>query len=640
MKKIGEYAFYLALADILLVACGWGAVRLGVEQSYPLLATILYRFLPLLAILPAYFFTRFMPFERWVMKASGIIIAVAGVCMIVVAYPDLRAFIDKKAPFTFNLLAVIASPVFLTILGLNINIRAGRAFVGVQREEGQYKQSKLATFGSARLANETETSRFALETSGLLFGIDKSGRKLRWDADGLALVISPTGGGKNTKAIQPWLQEYRGGILNTDPKGQNYAISAIARRLLGHRVYRVCPTPIPKCTGPQHRFNPMDMLINPRADSPLEKSSFIDDVTKLADALMQRGKDDKEHFVSLARTIIAGAIAATAVEYLGRDRSFTTVFKLLMSGEEKVEQWANRMMAFPEIGAGLPALAANAILNAKADERGSMFTTLTRQLEWLVDPMVQEALSVSDFDMADVVRGDADLFICVRSEHSGRLSRLFRLLINTAVIVAIRQPTKPKYGFKLLLNEMAILGRMNILLDVEKNEGVITWGRDYGISVACDLQTRAQLTAAYGEEGAHTWLSQAAMLMIFGVSKASSKDAKEYSELTGETTVLVQNDSQGAGTSDKGPHVMGGGSSGNLSISKGEQRRFVMTADELRRLPKHKAVIFMRDCEYPILTTSPTYYEQPEWYGRYGFNPYCDEDTPQPYAVAVREIAS
>jgi type IV secretion system protein VirD4 len=621
----------LALADAVLLGAAFAALHVYGRGLEPEILSALRPLTLFLTLIPAFVITRFMPFERWVLKLAGWSLFAGGLAF--TAWPISVAAAVKGLP-AFHLLTQAAAGLFVAVMGLRLIIRSGRILVGIQRGE-DYERSKHGTFGTGRFATDDEMKIFH-RPEGLVFGILED-KLLRFLGEGLAIVIAPMRSGKGITAVIIWLLEYLGGCLVIDPKGENYAITAISRRLLGHRVYRLAPMRIPKCPGPQHRFNPFDQVVTPSEHDREGQSRFQNDCQLLADGIVQFAEGDKAHFNDLAKTIIAGAIADVAWRSPRHERNLGSVYRLLTSGEANVEAWSKAMMANPQIGAGLPALCGQALTAAQGDERGSFFTTLTRQVQWLADPLVQDSLSASDFDLNDVIQGRADLYVCVGAEYAQRFSRLFRVVINSAIQVALRQERRPKRNFKLVLDEFAVLGQMTSLLDPKTGAGVVTYGAGYGIDTVVILQDRRQLDLNYGKDGATVWMGACNLLSIFGVSAAQGREADELAALAGETTVVVQSDSQGVGTQDRG-QPMGGNASGNLGISRSEQKRNVITGDELRRLKADEALVLTKAAPYPMKVKRVAYFDRREWDYRYAVNPYI-VDVPQPKAVTVDEAA-
>jgi hypothetical protein len=90
------------------------------------------------------------------------------------------------------------------------------------------------TFGAARWLREREASALGLlGPFGLVVG--RLGRRmLRFaDVEGSVVVFAPQGAGKGVVVVVPNLLTYPGSVICTDPKGENFAVTARARRTFG-----------------------------------------------------------------------------------------------------------------------------------------------------------------------------------------------------------------------------------------------------------------------------------------------------------------------------------------------------------------------------------------------------------------------
>jgi type IV secretion system protein VirD4 len=92
------------------------------------------------------------------------------------------------------------------------------------------------TLGSAHWG----TGKALHHKNGLLLG--REGRKmLRLPGEGHILTVAPTRSGKGVSAVIPNLLDHRGSIFATDPKGENYAVTARWRSELGQTVHAFDP---------------------------------------------------------------------------------------------------------------------------------------------------------------------------------------------------------------------------------------------------------------------------------------------------------------------------------------------------------------------------------------------------------------
>ena len=141
------------------------------------------------------------------------------------------------------------------------------------------------TFGSARFASRRDLRRSGhLKGSGLILA--KFGSKLlRYNqSEGSVVVFAPQGAGKGVGIVIPNLLDYRGSIICTDPKGENYAVTARRRSEFGP-VWRL------NLADPaaSHSFNPLDIIIPGSATA-------LDDAKVLADLMLPHDKHEEGHW--------------------------------------------------------------------------------------------------------------------------------------------------------------------------------------------------------------------------------------------------------------------------------------------------------------------------------------------------------
>jgi type IV secretion system protein VirD4 len=102
------------------------------------------------------------------------------------------------------------------------------------------------THGTARFEIARNASRHlapAAPADGFVLGTmrDARGADRRFRQDGHILTCAPTGAGKGIGAVIPNLLTYPGSAFVLDFKGENYAVTARARREMGHAVVLVDP---------------------------------------------------------------------------------------------------------------------------------------------------------------------------------------------------------------------------------------------------------------------------------------------------------------------------------------------------------------------------------------------------------------
>src|ERR1700722_5981043 len=88
---------------------------------------------------------------------------------------------------------------------------------------------------------------------------------LRYAGEGHLLTVAPTRSGKGVSAVIPALLTFQGSLVVTDLKGENYAVTARARRGMGQRVLALDPFGV--AARESASFNPLDRIDPSRADA-------------------------------------------------------------------------------------------------------------------------------------------------------------------------------------------------------------------------------------------------------------------------------------------------------------------------------------------------------------------------------------
>jgi type IV secretion system protein VirD4 len=115
------------------------------------------------------------------------------------------------------------------------------------------------------------------------------------------MAVAPTGAGKGVSLVIPNLQTFaRGSCFVWDPKGENYRLTAAARRALGQNVILLDPFGVTG-DGRASCFNPLDLIEGgPR---------LVDEARALAEAVVVRtGSEPDPHWVESAVAVIHGML--------------------------------------------------------------------------------------------------------------------------------------------------------------------------------------------------------------------------------------------------------------------------------------------------------------------------------------------
>ncbi len=185
--------------------------------------------------------------------------------------------------------------------------------------------SPSASHGSAQWG----TGEALAGERGLLLGRSEH-HALRLDGQGHVLTVAPTRSGKGVSCVIPNLLDYPGSVLVTDPKGENYAVTARWRGAQGHVVHALDPFDV---VGGTASYNPMDLIDSASAD-------VADDARLLADMLiLPEGREGEQAFWNEeARALLTGLILHVAASAPPELRTLTHVRRLLTLAPDSAQQ--------------------------------------------------------------------------------------------------------------------------------------------------------------------------------------------------------------------------------------------------------------------------------------------------------------
>jgi hypothetical protein len=376
--------------------------------------------------------------------------------------------------------------------------------------------------GSAEMAGVLEEWACRWETGQVFFGTSTydPGWKVGIPDDRHLITIAGSRAGKGRDAIIPNLLLWPGSAIITDPKGQNAAVTAEARRKMGQAVYILDPLG-EMGVGQQARFNPLLGL-------GLHLVDYHERVSLIAEAIIvTSGSGNSAFFEGSARILISGLID-------------TVVRSDVFKPHEKHLGTVRDILIMPE---GLPTAmmgklggmaSAAAALNARASDRagGDVFATVIEQTKWLDSPVIREALSASDFQLEELLNGKTTIFLVVPPRYLDVHARFTRLIINLALATA--DPSKKgQHPILFVMDEFyASVGRLEL---ISKSAAVLA---GCGLRLWPIVQNIGQLQELFPKNW-ETLLSNAGAWQIFAVNDKAS--AEYMSELLGQRIMWKQN---------------------------------------------------------------------------------------------------
>ncbi len=408
---------------------------------------------------------------------------------------------------------------------------------------------------------------------GLPLGRDAEGRLLRYAGDGHLLAVAPTRAGKGVGLVIPALLTCPDSMFVTDPKGENYRLTAARREAMGHRVIALDPYAVVSDNGAQ--MNALDLISaqNPEAG---------EDAWYLADLLVDpedRGAD-AAFWNESARALIAGLIlhVATAEKH-AQHRDLPGVRALLCRPKTEFAGVLTDM-ANDRSQHGL--IKRTAAQLSQLDERtlAGVLATAYAHTHFLDSPLLATAMADSTISFGDTGQ-PMTIYLIVPRRRTKTARRYCRLVVGTFLREVTTHFDRSHPGWLALLDEVQNLGR----LDPIEEEFTIAAGA--GVRFWLIAQDIAGLQRTYPKSW-ETFISNADITMLFGIN--DYRTAELVSKLTGDATVRVSSENRSAGVS----HGRGGSSQESASASVSEHGRRLLFPDEARRLARDEVVVFPR----------------------------------------------
>jgi type IV secretion system protein VirD4 len=207
--------------------------------------------------------------------------------------------------------------------------------------------------------------------------------------------------------------------------------------------------------------------------------------------------------------------------------------------------------------------------------RGSIVPVVAARLQFLRDPNVARFTSaVRDApDFSTLKRTPLSLYWCLREQDMARLSPLtsvfFTLLLEQLAAAEGEVPVL------LFLDEFASVGT------IPHFDNTIALARGRGVGIWLGLQSLSQLDARYGPANAKTILTNCATKIA--LSGLDLETAEYFSRTVGQATVRTPRRSWTRRWMDPLPSA--------IHDSSPEHGRFLLTPDEVRRLPEEQALV-------------------------------------------------
>lgn len=448
------------------------------------------------------------------------------------------------------------------------------------------RQSRfVSTFGSSRWAQRRDIRKAGLlGRSGVFLG-RAHGAYLRHDGPEHVMAFAPTRSGKGVGLVVPTLLSWPHSTVVHDIKGENWQLTAGWRSGFS-RCIRFDPT-----SPSSARFNP---LLEVRLGT-----YEVRDAQNIADVLVDPDGTIlvRNHWQNTAFAMLVAAILH--VLYAEERKDLSRVAQLLTDPDRPVRETLDLMMQTNHIGtAGAPrvhptiASLCREAVDKVPNERSGVVSTTLSYLSLYRDPVVADATSTSDFEIADLVNADkpVSLYLSVPPSDLSRTKPLMRLILNQIGRRLTEELPKPEQRKVLfMLDEFPALGRLDFF------ESALSFMAGYGLRAVLIAQSLNQVEKAYGPS--NSILDNCHVRVAFATN--DERTARRISDALGTKTELrAQKNFAGHRLAPWLSHTM---------VSRQETARQLMTPGEVMQLPADHELILIAGSP-PIRAQKLRYY--------------------------------
>jgi|SRR5579884_1581701 len=290
--------------------------------------------------------------------------------------------------------------------------------------------------GTARFCMVADMERAGmLEGNGLVLGQLRDSTLIRLPKNTVhTSIFAPTGAGKGVSLIVPWLRTcIPGSCVITDPKGENYRLTAEWRRAMGHETIKLDPFEI--CGPGSQTFNPLSLI----PDGP----GCVDDAHVLAEAMVVRSGEEREpHWNNMAANVMRGVLSLILADMADKDRNLLTLRDILTD----YGLCMNCVAALKAKG-GVFARMAGVIEQLQSAEEGgrwtregaSIMSVINQHTTFMDSPAIARNIAQSNFNPRLLLTGQMSIYVILPPHEMESQSRWMRLVIASLLRLIMRE---------------------------------------------------------------------------------------------------------------------------------------------------------------------------------------------------------
>ena len=432
--------------------------------------------------------------------------------------------------------------------------------------------------GSARFARPGDMGKQRMfAKSGVILGkngASKRARLIRQDEQTHTLLVAPTGAGKGVGVIIPNLLTYGGSVVCVDVKGENWRLTAQARKSMGDNVYRFSPRALDGCS---HRWNPLSYIAS-------NDARRLSELRQLSTYLFPVPSANSESWIKGARNIFVG-VCLYVLDHK-KEKTLGEVYRSIFGPYGFIKS-LKAILAEPDLDPECQRLLGQYM--GYAEDQLSGYIGSLEPLNLWADTLVDAATSGDDFDLRELRRKPTSIYLAVGSDEIEELAPLLRLFFQQ--VMGLMQQKEPgenePYPVLMVMDEFRTLGKLETVMSA------ITTIRGFGGRFLIVVQGLSNLAEVYGREGRDNIIQNCGFQIFYTMSDQTS--AEYVSKRLGRKTVKQSSKSFGAGRTP--------------SRSYSEMGKDLISVDEIGRLDAKRSIIIVEG-GWPVMAWRIRYFEE------------------------------
>ncbi|OCC22358.1 hypothetical protein MB02_17135 [Croceicoccus estronivorus] len=451
---------------------------------------------------------------------------------------------------------------------------------------GQLGDGRLASLDDLKAAG-------LLETSGLFLGAQQ-GRMLFFGGDGHLLTYARTGSGKGRDLVLPNLAHVRDrSLIVVDVKDGENCFASREHRGDGLGSPCIYLNPFNLLGLPNTRINPLQVLI----DIVRDGGEIDTQADEIAQTIRPMNPREGDGWVGKGSVRLISIRAEYAAHFDPANCTLGGLWKFVNAGNDELER-EFQMMA----SCGIEGIA------RKAAAMGATYADAPKQFEayrsdaiealaaFEVGKTLDRATSAHDFDFGRLKHEPCTVYLITPSDKLGVAAPWVSLIVNYAIEAIARERGGVRTCF--LLDEFPQLPPAPAILKA------LRLYRGKGIQLWFFAQGRFSMEGRWSQDAVKEIEDQASILNMTGIEDPSMmRDVERWS---GNRTIVT-----------RGQNI-GGGAVESAGINRGESRRPVLQAEDIRGIGAGRQIIKVAGLPQLVVCDRLPFYEVDPWKAQIG----------------------